>query len=498
MNRRMLWALIAGPGLAVTSLLLVFFVLGRSTAEATPGGAGAVPDLQPQTATFTVSGTVTCQATGPLSDVEVYAWNRNTGSGDVKGVTDSSGAYHVTLEEGTYTLEFMPPSTTGLNARAFTTTQLITDTNLNVDFCICKGIWVTETVDSTGNMGGSTSLALESIYPYPPHISYHDITSDSMKYAWLTGTTWLSQTVDSGGWPTSLALVPTYPHTPCIAYHDYWGWSLKYACQTGATWAISSVAGLRSGQESTSLALEPVYPYTPHISFRLPWGTDISLHFASLSGTDWMSGTWRLESVEPPLSRVGSWSSLALERTYPYTPHISYYDSANGDLKHAWLSGTTWITETVDSAGDVGWYTSLALNSSGIPRISYFDNTNHSLKFAWLSDTTWLSETVDKTGGQPWGRGSTSLELDQDGLPYISYYDAINDDLKLARFDGMVWITQTVDSEGDVGQGSSLALNQGGCPHISYYDATYEDLRYAYIPRRPLVYLPLVVRNHSP
>jgi len=46
MNKRMLWALIAGPGLAMASLLLVFFVLGRSTVEATPGGAGAVPDLQ--------------------------------------------------------------------------------------------------------------------------------------------------------------------------------------------------------------------------------------------------------------------------------------------------------------------------------------------------------------------------------------------------------------------------------------------------------------------
>ena len=217
MNKRVLWALIAGPGLAVTSLLLVFFVLGRSTVEATPGGAVAIPDLQPQTATFTVSGTVTCQATGPLSDVEIYAWNRDNGTGFVGDVTDSSGAYRVTLEVGTYRLEFTPPPAAELNARAFTTTQLVTNTNLNVDFCICRGIWVTETVDSAGNMGGSTSLALEPIYPYTPHISYHDIISDSVKYARLTGSTWHSESVDSGGWPTSLALVPTYPHTPCIA-----------------------------------------------------------------------------------------------------------------------------------------------------------------------------------------------------------------------------------------------------------------------------------------
>jgi hypothetical protein len=57
---------------------------------------------------FTVSGTVTCEGTGPISDVEVFVWNRETSSGFTGDFTDSSGTYSVTLEEGNYDLIFNP------------------------------------------------------------------------------------------------------------------------------------------------------------------------------------------------------------------------------------------------------------------------------------------------------------------------------------------------------------------------------------------------------
>ena len=509
MNKRMVWALIAGPGLAMASLLLVFFVLGRSTVEATHGGAGAVPDLQPQIATFTVSGTVTCQATGPISDVEVYAWNRDNGTGFVGGVTDSSGAYRVTLEEGNYRLEFTPPPAAELNAKAFTTTQIMTDTVLDVNFCVCSGAWVTETVDGVGNVGngGDTSLALAPTYPYTPHISYSSVSSQGVKHAWLSGAIWLSDTVYSSDTvdpqernkgPISLALVPTYPYTPCIAYHDRachdTGCSgVWFACWDGTTWVSQVVeAGHFQGQYGVSLALEPVYPYTPHISYHLLW-SDNDLKYAYLSGTAWMSGTWVITTVDSA-GAVGTGNSLALEQTHPYTPHISYYDGTKGDLKHAWRSGTTWLSETVDSEGDVGGSTSLALDSDGDPHIGYLDSTNlysFDLKYAWLSSTTWLTETVDSEGDVGW---FTSLALDGHGNPHISYYSRTPGGLRYARFDGGVWIVQTVDGGIDVGRHSSLALDPGGCPHISYYDAPRGELEYAHIPPRYL-YLPMVMRN---
>ena len=68
-------------------------------------------------------------------------------------------------------------------------------------------------------------------------------------------------------------------------------------------------------------------------------------------------------------------------------PRISYWDLSNDDLKYAAKSGGSWTIETVDAAGSVGTWTSLALDAQGRPRISYFDETNGHLKFAeWSPD----------------------------------------------------------------------------------------------------------------
>jgi len=63
-----------------------------------------------------------------------------------------------------------------------------------------------------------------------PHISYHDGTHRSLKYAGWDGTDWIIQTVDSEetvGKFTSIALDSSdYPH---ISYYDGTHGDLKYA-----------------------------------------------------------------------------------------------------------------------------------------------------------------------------------------------------------------------------------------------------------------------------
>ncbi len=141
-----------------------------------------------------------------------------------------------------------------------------------------------------------------------------------------------------------------------------------------------------------------------------------------------------------------------------------------------------WSTVTVDSAGSVGEYTSLVLGANGDAMISYHDGTpNLDLKFAIcdLSATgcdqagDWTRVTVETVGDM--GR-HTSIAVGSNGDPVISYYDGTNYDLKFATCDLSAtgcdqtgdWGTVTVDSTGTVGEYASITVDMNGDPMISY------------------------------
>ena len=333
------------------------------------------------------------------------------------------------------------------------------------------GGWVTQTVDSgSADVGRSASIALDA--NDVPHISYLDRSANNLRYASLSGTVWVSQTVDANaayqidGF-TSLAMDGN--GSPRIGYVG----SIKYARWDGTKWLRETVrSGVALGEYGgTSLALEPTAPYTPHLSFYDGAWNAYDLIYARWNGTQWVS-----ETVESA-GKVGKYSSLALDSNG--YPRISYYYEISwnkGHLRYARWDGSKWITETVDSAGDVGEYSSLALDAGGNPHIAYYDAGNADLKYASWNGSGWVTQTVDSAGtvGE-WA----SLDLDAAGRPHIAYYNRTSKVLRYAYWDGSTWVSQTVDGNG-VGADASLALDSRGNAHIAYYDAANADLKYAY------------------
>jgi len=177
-----------------------------------------------------------------------------------------------------------------------------------------------------------------------------------------------------------------------------------------------------------------------------------------------LAPAWHLETVDSA-GWVGEFNSLALDSQDH--PHINYWDRDLWVLKYAHNDGSGWITETVDSAGYIGWYpTSLAVDAVDRPHISYCASPYYSecteLRYAWYDGSAWITETVDSG---VYGGYASSLALDAADRPHISYSST---GLRYAYYDGTAWVSETVDWDGHGISGISLALDSSGKPHVSY------------------------------
>jgi hypothetical protein len=157
-----------------------------------------------------------------------------------------------------------------------------------------------------------------------------------------------------------------------------------------------------------------------HASFRYyHW-----LEYAYHNGT-----SWQFTDVEGPALQT----AIGLDGSD--RPHIAYYHPPSQSLRYARLNGTDWYTETVDQVGLWNWYNpwtiSLYVSPYGVVHLSYYNAEEGDLKYArrTLIPTGWDIQVVDRVGDV--GMFST-LAVDDQNRPYIAYYDATNGDLKYA------------------------------------------------------------------
>ena len=224
-------------------------------------------------------------------------------------------------------------------------------------------IWQTETVDAMGDGGGYTSLALDATGN--PRIDYFDATDDAPEYAAWNGTGWEIQIVDRTGKVglyTSLALDAA--GNPRISYQDWAQHDLKYSGLERH--GLGERDRGRGGARREFHLARAGRCRQPQISYH-------DYDNAGLRYTAWNGTGWEIETVVDltgdgiTSSYNALYNSLALDAAG--NPRICYLDWMQRDLMYTAWNGTGWEIETVDAAGDVGWFSSLALDAGGNPRI---------------------------------------------------------------------------------------------------------------------------------
>ena len=437
-------------------------------------GSGAItswaisPTLPSGLSFGTSNGTIWGTPTSLMTLKTFTIWANNSGG-------SSSATVNITVNDEAPDISYSPDWFVLTNNTAMSPTATPTNSG---------GAVPSTVIDSIGDIGEFSSIAIDS-YGFK-HISYFDATNIDIKYATDKTGSWVTISIDtSGNVGSSTSIAIDSNDAVHISYYDATNTGLKYAtcssgCTTTSNWNIVSVDTTGNVGWWTSIAVNS--NNAVHISYYD--STNDDLKYATCASSCSSTSSWSKVTVDSS-GDVGKYSSVAIDSNDAV--HISYRDSTNDDLKYATCSSScssasSWTTSTIDSVGNVGSRTSIAIDSNDALHISYHDITNGDLKYATDQSGSWANTTVDSVGtvGQ-----YTSIAIDSNDVVHISYYDATNKDLKYATnmqssiVSGVGGVIKFVDRDAEVGRYSSIAVDSSGDVHISYYGATNGDLKYA-------------------
>lgn len=288
------------------------------------------------------------------------------------------------------------------------------------------------TLDSAGTVGAFTSIAIGA--DGLGLISYYDIGNGDLKAAHCNNTACTSATVatlDSAGDVgryTSVAIGAD--GLGLISYYDNGNSRLKVAHCNATACSSAAVATLDTGTGYYSALTVGADGLGLISYFDL---VNLDLKVAHCSNAACSAAT--LATIDST-GDVGEFSSLTIGADG--LGLIAYNANQAGLLKAAHCDNAACSTATLsvlDSAGFVGQHTAVTMGDDGLGLISYYEfiSGDGNLKVAHCANVTCGSAstaTLDSAGdvGQ-----FTSITIGADGLGLISYWDATNGDLKVVH-----------------------------------------------------------------
>jgi hypothetical protein len=356
-------------------------------------------------------------------------------------------------------------------------------------------------VDPGGNVGKFTSIAVNAAGE--ARVSYYDIDNKALKFAAQAGAAWQIHTVETGASAGTNGDVGRYTSLvidgdgkPAIAYFQVAGGAdgKKTAVRLAraknanpaseADWDIEDI-------DSASLPAGPALPCGGCATGQTCVNDSPARCVAPTSDCNpgcanakaCVSGRC-IAKVNPPLPPlddvpwgVGVMPSLAhLQGAF----YLSYYDRNKGNLKAAIRrpDGTKTIAiidgeKNGADTGDVGAFSSIAVDSGGRLGIAYSDVAGRELRFYSGRELTGGTiETVDTglagPGTKDFVGADASLAFTAQGIPLIAYHDSSQNDLRYARrISQGSWSIDTVLSQGAHGFFADMAIDNGSAHIVS-------------------------------
>jgi hypothetical protein len=342
---------------------------------------------------------------------------------------------------------------------------------------LCSGNTI-RVLDSDGNVGWDTSLAIKDGLPV---ISYATRAPVSgllyLKVAFCADaqcSSWTIKTVDSSTKALEMTSVAIGSDgLPIISYRDR-NTGLKVAKCNDATCTSATITEVPSSGQGIYSSITIGHDGLPVISYQ----TYYILRVLKCGNLSCSSG-----NVDTLLKNYQSPGYTAIAIGSDNNPVIAHIWSG---LDVVWCHNITCTASTVTAVPNVGGReVDIAIGQDGNPVISFCSEqyqTDERLKVAKCNDITCTTSTVSTVDSDGDVGQHTSIAIGADGLPVISYWAWSWGDLRVAKCnnaDCSSAIINTVDSVGEVGWFTSIAIGDDGNPVISYYDNTNDDLKLA-------------------
>jgi len=327
-------------------------------------------------------------------------------------------------------------------------------------------------IDRIGGPGSGPSLTLDSFDM--PHMAYHLLRNgqEEIYYGKWNEATQIFDTelIDQGSFEAFISIITDQNDFPHITHHIHnGGGNLRYLHNDGNAWIAEDIPTVVHDGWSSSIKIDS--RNLPHVSFLPGIGLGgLGVEYA------WHDGlSWHAEYIgsEPDLNHYWG-TSLALDRED--NPHVTYYDDALQDLMYAVKEDSVWTIVPIDTAGDVGYFSSLRLDGNDLPRIAYLKYTfgeGAVVKHASFSGMSWVISSIDTLQAvypDPSVQGMISLDLNEAGNSHIAFTN--REILTYAVITGLSIEKETVVDLSSTGQtlggAASLKLDTEGNPHIVY------------------------------